>query len=311
MTDTALATRELDHCLACGGRTIRVMPLRYEFHGSFPAAECRTCGMRFLSTQPTAESLVKLYSSEYFERDFRCGRSDSDYFAEDAFRGENEGLLDDFAELGAPGRFLEVGCAGGWLLKHAQERGWQAQGVELSGEAVEHARSLGLEVHHGELESAALPADTFDLVYMGDVLEHVPDCRATLIEVARVLKPGGHLYLRGPITTNSLARRVGLGMYGLAGRDIVLREPPYHLWEFTSDSLVRVMRAAGLATVRFRESKIAPGNAHGSKSALQRAAMWTLDAVNVPITQAFNVLGDRVVMISRKSGIPEPPAKPT
>ena len=38
-------------------------------------------------------------------------------------------------------RLLEIGCASGWLLKHAAERGWQATGVELSSAAVAHARS--------------------------------------------------------------------------------------------------------------------------------------------------------------------------
>lgn len=299
-TTAPLETRRLDRCLACGGTELKRLPLRYEFRGSFPAVECRTCRMRFLQVQPTREALAELYSSEYFRSDFRCGRSESDYFAEEAFLSENTGLLREFGELGSPGRLLEVGCAGGWLLKHAGERGWTAHGVELSEEAVRHARGLGLDVFHGELSEAGLPDGAFDLVYMGDVLEHVPDCRSVLAEVARVLKPGGYLYLRGPITTNSLARRVALTLYGWLGREIVLREPPYHLWEFTADSLVRVAGAVGLTTVRFRESKIPPGDAHGGKSALQRAAMFAFDLVNVPITRWFNVWGDRIVVVARR-----------
>lgn len=300
MSAVALPSRRLDRCLACGSTELRRLPLRYEYRGRFPAAECRACGMRFLAVQPTAEGLGELYSSAYFESDYRCGRSDSDYFAESAFKAENDGLLDAFAALGSPGRLLEVGCAGGWLLKHAIERGWEAQGVELSADAVAHAHGLGLNVFHGELAAADLPSDTFDLVYMGDVLEHVPDCRAVLADVARVLKPGGHLYLRGPITTNSLARRVGLTLYGALGRDIVLREPPYHLWEFTTPSLVRVMRAVGLEATEVHESKIAPGQAHGSKSPAQRIVMYVLDLLNAPLTRLLNRFGDRIVVIARK-----------
>src|SRR5258707_804355 len=100
------------------------------------------------------------------------------------------------------------------------------------------ARDLARLPMRYEFQSTSLPAAAFDVVYMGDVLEHVPDCRADLAEVARVLAPGGYLYLRGPTTTNSLARRAGLTAFAIAGRDIVLREPPYHLWEFTPRSLV-------------------------------------------------------------------------
>ncbi len=296
-----LAVRVLDRCLVCGAEEFAPLALAYEFRGRrFPAVQCRACGMRFLSVQPAPEAFAELYGAEYFERDFRCGRSDAHSFAEDAFRGENQGLLEAFAALRPPGRLLEVGCASGWLLKHATDRGWHARGVELSAEAVTHARSIGADVFHGDLLEAALPAHSFDLVYMGDVLEHVPDCRQVLTEVARVLVPGGHVYLRGPITTNSLGRRIALGLYGLLGRTIVLREPPYHLWEFTPRSMRHLAAVSGLEVVRIIEGKIAPGAAQGKKTGPERAVLRAIDAVNVPVTRAFNALGDRVVFIARR-----------
>ncbi len=302
-----LPVRTLDACVSCGGTALRALPLVYEFRGTFPLVECRGCGLRFLRVQPAGEGLAALYSAGYFERDFRCGRSEVAYAAEDAFRAENQGLLDQFERLGpdprdarAPRRLLELGSAGGWLLKHAAERGWQAQGVELSRDMVERARALGLDVFQGDLLAARLPADGFDLVYMGDVLEHVPDCRAVLAEAARVLRPGGHLFLRGPVTTHSLARRLALALYGALGRTIVLREPPYHLWEFTPGPLRRLFAAAGLEVVAARQSKIPPGRAHGEKSATQRIAMGIVDAVNVPLTGLCGVAGDRIVMVGRK-----------
>ncbi len=297
-----LAIVRLERCLSCGGTRLAPLALRYEFRGSFPLVACASCGLRFLAVQPAPDSLAELYSAEYFERDFRCGRSATAVYDEAMYREEDRGLLDAFERLRPPGRLLEVGCAAGWLLKHAAERGWRVQGVELSEAAVAHARSLGLEVHRGELADARLPGGFFDLVYLGDVLEHVPDCRGTLAEVARVLRPGGVLWLRGPITTNSLARRVALAVTGALGRALVLREPPYHLWEFTPGPLAALFRAVGLEVIECRQSKIAPGSAHGEKSALQRAAMAALDAINLPITNAFNVLGDRVVMVGRKRG---------
>lgn len=295
------STRVLESCLACGGREIARLALRYEHQGvAYPLMECARCGMRFLGVQPQGAALEALYAEPYFEADYRCGRSASSSFDERPFRAENQGLLDAFASLAPPGRLLDVGCASGWLLKHAAERGWKATGVEPSPAAAEFARSLGLDVRHGDLVVARFEPGRFDLVYMGDVLEHVPDCRATLAEVARVLAPGGFLYLRGPITTHSLARGLGLALYRALGRDIVLREPPYHLWEFTPGSLRRLVEAVGLEGIRLRQSKIPPGRVRGQKSPWQRAAIWALDAVNAPLTQAFDVRGDRVVLVARK-----------
>jgi len=302
MNDQApLPARTLDSCVACGGARLKPLPLLYEFRGSFPLVECDDCGLRFLRVQPAAEGLAALYSAAYFESDFRCGRSEVAYSCEEPFRAENTSLLEAFERLGPRGRFLELGSAGGWLLKHARERGWQAQGVEFSADATERARALGLEVFQGDLLAAALPAESFDLVYMGDVLEHVPDCLAVLVEAARLLKTGGHLYLRGPITTNSLARRLALALYGALGRTIVLREPPYHLWEFTPGPLEHLFASAGLGVITARQSKIPPGRAHGEKSALQRLAMGAVDVLNLPLTRLLNAAGDRIVMVGRKS----------
>jgi SAM-dependent methyltransferase len=291
----------LDRCLACGGTALRHLAMEYRYRETrFPLVECRVCRMRFLGAQPAPESLGKWYDASYFESEYRCGRAAAPAFDEAAFREENRGLLDDFATLGARGRLLDVGCASGGLVQGANQRGWEAQGVELSAEAAAHARSRGLEVFHGDLLAARFPSTHFDLVYMGDVLEHVPDCRAVVVEVARVLKPGGWFYLRGPVTTNSIARTLALGLYGVLGRTIVLHEVPYHLWEFTPRPLARLMATAGLTVTRVRQSKIPPGGARGQKSPLQRAVMAALDALNLPLTRFFNVRGDRLVMVARK-----------
>jgi len=300
--ESPLPTRAIQRCPLCDGADLRPLGMAYEFRGRFPAVECRNCHLRFLGVQPGAEALAELYSPAYFQSDFRCGRAAGSSFDEESFREENRGLLDEFGRWTAPGRLLEVGCAAGWLLKHAQERGWQAQGVEFSQVAADHARSLWLDVHHGDLMSAKLAAASFNLIYLGDVLEHVPDCRAVATECARLLKPGGLIYLRGPVTTNSLARSWALAACRALGRTIVLREPPYHLWEFTPSTLARLFETCGFEIVYRKQSKIPPGRAHGEKTAFERAVMAAVDAVNVPITTMFNVRGDRVVMVARKRG---------
>jgi SAM-dependent methyltransferase len=300
----------IDRCRLCGGSDLRPLALAYLHRDvRFPLLECAACGLRFLGLQPSPETLAEFYDAAYFESEFRCGRAEASSFDDAAFRRETGGLLDAFARLGPAGRMLDVGCATGALIQHATERGWRAEGVEIAPDAAAHARARGLEVFQGDLPAARFPADRFDLVYMGDVLEHVPDCRIVVEEVARILKPGGRFYLRGPITTHSLARTLALGIHRLLGRTIVLREVPYHLWEFTPGSLTRLMAAAGLRVVQLRQSKIPPGRARGRKSPLERVAMAVIDAVNLPLTALLNVRGDRVVVVARKPA-PGDPASP-
>lgn len=299
----SIATRQLERCVSCGETRLRPLAMRYEHLGArFPLVECSRCGLRFLGVQPTAESLARLYQAEYFESDYRCGRATGSSFDESVLAAEDQALLHRFEALGPRGRLLDVGCAAGWLVQHAVGRGWQAQGVEPSEAAAHAAQQRGLEVFQGELAAARLPGASFDLIYLGDVLEHVPDCRATLAEVARLLAPRGHVYLRGPITTNSLARALALSVSGLVHETIVLQEPPYHLWEFTPNPLRRLFEVVGLTVTRLEQSKIPPGRAHGSKTSFQRAVMAVIDVVNFPLTTLLGVRGDRVTVIARHAG---------
>lgn len=99
---------------------------------------------------------------------------------------------------GAPGRLLDVGTGVGALVRLAGERGWHAVGVDVDPAVVAYARARGLDVRLGELEKLALPAGSFDLVTLCNVVDFVPDPVAVLAECRRVLVPGGRIFLRTP-----------------------------------------------------------------------------------------------------------------
>jgi len=249
--------------------------------------------------QPAAHEFARLYSRDYFESgDVRCGHV-GDYFAErPALLQDGARLADWFASLTQGRRLLEVGCASGAVLEAAAKKGWQVQGVEYSQDAAREAQDHGVTVHVGGLEDAKLPDASQDVVFMGDVLEHVPDPSATLREAARLLAPGGALALRGPLTTNSFARRLGLGAMDAFGKRLMLREPPYHLWEFEPETLLKLVRAAGLTQESLTQSKTAPSFA--KRKGPGALAVAALDALNVAWTNTFGSAGDRCTLVARK-----------
>ena len=96
---------------------------------------------------------------------------------------------------------LDVGCGGGLLAEEFARLGCAVTGVDPSRESLraarEHAAGQGLTIGYGRCRGEALPfvADSFDVVYCCDVLEHVNDLGQVITETARVLKPGGvYLY---------------------------------------------------------------------------------------------------------------------
>ena len=118
--------------------------------------------------------------------------------------------------LGA--RLLDVGCGDGEALIFLAGLGWRVSGVEFDPMAVRAARARGLDVIEGEIGSADLADDCFDVVTSSHVLEHVHDPRAFLGESRRVLKTGGVLVAVTPNARSPLAVRHGRHWRGLSRR---------------------------------------------------------------------------------------------
>lgn len=108
-----------------------------------------------------------------------------------------------------PHRLLDVGCHIGVMLEIAQERGWQAVGVEPSAWASARAKERGLNVVNATLAHARLAPGSFDAVTLWDVVEHLTDPAADLLNVHRVLKPGGVLGIHTIDIESPLARIMG------------------------------------------------------------------------------------------------------
>jgi len=84
---------------------------------------------------------------------------------------------------------LDVGCGSGTLLGLLKHRGFRVTGLDFSAEAAAIAKAEnGVDVAVGSLEEAHFPAESFDVVTLFHVMEHVTNPRQVLAEVSRVLK---------------------------------------------------------------------------------------------------------------------------
>ena len=93
-------------------------------------------------------------------------------------------------------RVLDAGCGGGDYLDRLTAAGFNAVGVEYLPDKV--AGTHAARIVRGSIESLPFPQGTFDAVLLNEVLEHVPDDRRGLGEIARVLAPGALLICFSP-----------------------------------------------------------------------------------------------------------------
>ena len=98
-----------------------------------------------------------------------------------------------------PGRLLDFGCGWGFFLGVAQERGWEAYGLEpMPGQAVHARAKFGAAVVADVLCEDTFPAGTFDVVTAFQVFEHVPNPADVLKKLKPALRPGGVILIEVP-----------------------------------------------------------------------------------------------------------------
>jgi SAM-dependent methyltransferase len=220
-------------------------------------------------------------------------------------------LLAPLAPTAAP-RLLEVGCAHGWFLKAAAERGFQVRGIEADPDMAPCTQA-DLGITHGFFPDVLQPGETFDVIIFNDVLEHIPDVRQALAHCARVLEPGGLLVVNAPDRRGVLYRIATLlarfGRTGPLDRLWQVGFPSPHLYYFAPADLVRLtaplgfteLRRSRLESVSLRD--LWPRIRYDTALSWGEAAgMWALLA---PLTAVMSVLpSDISLQIFRRGKAP-------
>lgn len=157
------------------------------------------------SDEPSA---TRAYYDEFADR-YEAHRDGND-------PGGYHDLVDDlevaFVERFGRGRdVLEVGCGTGLLLRRIEQFARSARGVDLSPGMLAQARARGLDALVASATDLPFPDETFDVACSFKVLAHVPEIHRALDEMARVLRPGGHLLAEfyNPYSLRGIAKRMG------------------------------------------------------------------------------------------------------
>lgn len=208
---------------------------------SYSLAACSQCGLVYLPSRPTKNELEQYYPDDY----------EAYYILEDDRLGSEQWHLQralriqlDFIEQHTldKGDLLDIGCATGNFLKIAQDNGWQVTGIEPIDKAAVIARTqYHLKVITGTLDEIQFDPESFDVITMWDVLEHLPNPKQTLVKCHGLLKPGG-------IIVFSIPNLRSYDRY-LFGEHWIGWDPPRHFNLFTDSTLVELLAVTGFEPV--------------------------------------------------------------
>jgi 2-polyprenyl-3-methyl-5-hydroxy-6-metoxy-1,4-benzoquinol methylase len=238
-------------CRVCG----HARPVLRYHQRTFDVWRCGPCGSVFVVPNPmqlsgTMEHLDQI-ASEEGERYMREVFIDREAFW---LRHWTQRVLDLEARLGRVGRLLDIGCAMGHFQLAAEQRGWQTVGVELSEPQVRYARNvLHLDVRAQRFEEAGFEPQSFDVVTLWSVIEHVPLPCEFLAQARTLLRPDGLLVLQTP-NQGSLITRLADAGYRLSGGRFLLGVYSLdHIFRFDTRSLRFALQRSGFGTVEMKQ----------------------------------------------------------
>jgi SAM-dependent methyltransferase len=280
-------------CRWCGGRSLRVVRHR----GDHRVMRCERCDFLTLKTGldesqlgasyqeylPTEPAAIARWEREQRPVVARAVRAIRSLVAASPSRSDSSSS----SRAVAP-RLLEIGSGFGFFLKAARDAGFDVHGLEFSANGRAHARAaFGLDVSDVPFERSGLAASSFDVVCAFYVVEHLADPRAFLLEAARLLAPGGLLFLRWPHTT-PLARLLD----ALHVRHD-LYHAPWHLSDFTPSTMERALRDSGFERVRTRTfgGTAVGGGAKSIGSLVSRGAAAASDLIELASGARLHVPG--------------------
>ncbi|WP_396156248.1 class I SAM-dependent methyltransferase [Flavobacterium sp.] len=136
------------------------------------------------------------------------------------------------------GTLLDIGAGTGDFLVVAKKEGWQTTGIEPSEKAKGIAVNKGVKFAES---LSSLENNSFDIITMWHVLEHVPNLEEYIIELKRLLKPTGTIVIAVPNFKSFDAQYYGKFW---AAYDV-----PRHIWHFSKTGIEKLFSEKELRLV--------------------------------------------------------------
>jgi 2-polyprenyl-3-methyl-5-hydroxy-6-metoxy-1,4-benzoquinol methylase len=163
----------------------------FEEHG-FTLGWCGRCHLHYVDRVPPIEARMTEMEEGHFADDAAIVDADRHRKGEQVREAHFAGYVELVRRTVTAGRWLDIGCGAGALLHLAQQAGFEVEGIELTPDRrAAAAAATGATIHGTPVEALGLPGASFDVISLINVFSHLVSPTATLVELKRLLRPGG------------------------------------------------------------------------------------------------------------------------
>jgi 2-polyprenyl-3-methyl-5-hydroxy-6-metoxy-1,4-benzoquinol methylase len=279
-------------CPACGAERRRLIAAE----GRLGIAQCQRCRLVFTSPRLAHPQDHYLGERELIMRKYgSILRGEAGHNRDANYDQE----LRVIARIRPTGRLLDVGSHCGFFLRRARGMSWDLTGVEPSPNACTLGREFfGLNIVQGTLSEAAFPDQSFDVVTLVDVFEHIDQPSALLQEIRRVMKPNGVLFIKVPNLAYYLAKyRVAAAL----GLQVEIFDAKEHVAHYSLSTLRRTLNRSGLTVDNFFVPRPIQDGASWKKVA--RSLGHVVAELEFALTRRFGPLAMDLAVLARPAQV--------
>ena len=254
-------------------------------NGQVPSLRCLLCGgLRHCVVFSEGEiDIVRCRECQHVFSSYAGNPHYDGYWGEEVadedhlyWRDARQGMYQDFIKkflAGRSGRLLDMGCGLGFFPRTvSQVERWEAYGCEISQAAVRYAQSkLGLSnIVCSRLDEVDLPRESFDVITMWDVIDHILRPDPLLGRCHALLRDGGICFIRTPNVSIQLLRaRIKKLVTGLSP-GVSYLQARNHAHHYSMSSIRKLLRRNGFERVEFVHLR--PVQAVNDRTGLVRGA---------------------------------------
>jgi 2-polyprenyl-3-methyl-5-hydroxy-6-metoxy-1,4-benzoquinol methylase len=233
---------EVNVCPICKGQSFRHLARTKDFTltgEAFTVQQCLNCSLGITSPRPADDKLSHYYESkEYISHAATAANLfDRIYLVARHFTLRWKHSI--LKKLSPNKNILDYGCGTAQLLGYLKKKGWSVCGVEPSAIARANADQ---NIDPSEvMEDLSQVTNTYDVITLWHVLEHIPQPEDLLRQLQRHLTPTGRILIAVPNLNTWESTKYGSNWAAY--------DTPRHLWHFTQDSMARIAKKTNLQII--------------------------------------------------------------